>query len=218
MLQTLVAWWAVSEIQPTNPDVIAPSSYGLSQAEQLAKGTTAGIKKVCTYAREFPQSVIVFGNCLHSFGDSPSEERRSELVERSAKNQLLLNEGIPEERIIIGGGIRSTVQEIRVVAEALRERAIKPEEILLLCEKTHSRSVLWIAERIFPEAFPGVKISLKYTRTTGCQSNSIFPLQRSRWKWLAANVARQSLLTVAYFFFGTKGMEMVGNVKHKPHK
>ncbi len=197
MLSLLRRILGAREKPPQNPDVILVPSYGVVSHERLADATELGLREAVGFARKFPNAMIAFATCSHYF-------LHSEHAELRLKQSLLAEIWFSPSRVIIPlQAVQNTVTELQAIKASLVEKGIHPEEVLLISEPLHARSVEYIARRVYP----GVKLSLALLTTTACQSDAPFFVQRSEWLFLLANIAREAALRVF-------GLEWVGKISH----
>jgi uncharacterized SAM-binding protein YcdF (DUF218 family) len=177
--------WPVRGILPQNPDVIVALDYGVTVSKRNSDATNGSIKTATEFLKNFPEAHIVFGTSSHSFQGSAAFSTKE-------KKRLLEQLRVPEEKFFYAGGITNTVEEACAIRRVLQEQKIQPKEILVVCDRLHSRSVRFVFESVFPE----VRISLFFMYEAAVQHDSIFPVLRSRWKWFLANVERQAALRI----------------------
>ncbi len=196
MFSILRSMWVLPQISPRHPELIVPLDYAMDLSLGLAKPTMGGFCGALELACHYPDAALAFGNSSHCYPGSEKDEARF-------KDMLLQESGIAN-RVIDAGGITNTVTEARKIRDAL-PRDFFPKEILVITGPLHSRSAYLVWQRTFPSC----RISLLYFGVDECQENHFFPLQRSGWRWLAANVLRQLALLVL-------GLDRVARIQHKP--
>jgi len=197
MLEWFERLWAV-RVAPSNPDVIVPLDYAHSKSGYISTMTRAGLVKATEALARYPEAVMVCGNSSHSY---PGSEVKASL----SKSRLLKEWTIPMDRVFDAGGIVNSVTEAFAIRTTLHKNGIAPKEILVITGPQHSRSALYIWQRVFP----GVRISLQHFVGPEWQPGHIFPSQRSGWVWARANVLRQVALRIM-------GLKWVAKRQHKP--
>jgi hypothetical protein len=113
--------------------------------------------------------------------------------ENNLKMVILKGFGISKERIILLGGVKNTLEEIKKVRGIVGQN--KPV-ILSIVDDIHVRSVRSMFAKIFPEA----KIIIRNVEGNWDDPESPLVFGRSNWRWLMANVVRH----VGYLFIGER--------------
>ncbi len=149
-------------------------------------------------ARRFPRAVIAFANAGNCFPGS-------EHVEHTKKAELLKAICVDPARYIEASEtIYNTVTECRAIRDALSNAGIRPREMTIVTEESHSRGAMYIWEH----EFPGVKFSLVHVPFQyAYQPDHPITLQTGPWMWISANVLRQIALR-------TLGVDAIAKVVH----
>lgn len=197
LAQRFVWFWKKAEIAPRNPDVIVSITYG-TLPDRLANATVANMRTAVELANRFPRAQIAFANAGNCFPGS-------EHVERVKKAELLKKLGMKPVRYLEASEpIYSTVTECGVIRDALVKARVRPREITLVVEESHSRGAMYIWQHEFPDVrFSLVHIPFEYAY----QPDHPISLQTGPWMWILANVLRQTALR-------TLGVDVIMKVVH----
>lgn len=196
LARLFVRLWRVREVPPHDPDVIIAICYGVLP-DRLADGTLATLREAIRLADIFPRAVIAFGNAAICFD-------KSEIAEHKFKMAIIETEHFPQMRLVVAPRIYNTVTEAKEIKKELERSGIRAREIAIVAAEAHSRAVMYIYRRIFPDT----RMALVYIPfETEYQPDHTVTLQTGPWFWIVANILRQIALRVL-------GLERVGKVTH----
>ena len=181
----LVGLGVAKELNPWHPEVIVPLGYSTDRGGRLSNATKAGLNYALYYAHEFPKSIVVFANDDICFLGS---ERR----QQEQKLELIRNVRFDGNRVISVGPIQNTVTELMKVKQALEEHGIAPKELLLVTNRYHGASALYIATALWP----GVRIALRYSSGKVSQPDHELFFLRHEWTWILSNWIRYAALRI----------------------
>ena len=188
VLQKLVDWWKLADLPETISrrlvGLIVPISY-TTKRDQLTEATKENLATASRWLKKHPSARLAFSNCAYTF---PGAAR----VEQRLKLDYLKRLGNKVE-FLLAGDMNNSVEEALQIRSACDKEGSSPRRILIITGEMHSRSARLIWRWVFPEA--EILVSCTSYR---CEAQSDHPVrvQRSCWKWFAANVARQVLLRV----------------------
>lgn len=179
-------WWKVrsttEEIIDSNVDLIIPISFSTLR-NSLVFGTEANVKLACKWTKKFPSAKIIFSSCSYTFPGA-------ELVEDELRLKIFLKNG---KRPLIADSMVNSVDEAMRIADTLLLKRVFPECILIIDGEIHSRSSAYIYGRLFPHSkilIDCTPYSLEYQPDHNVKS------QRTLWRWLFSNIARQFALRI----------------------
>lgn len=187
--------WEVSVDVKDEVDVIAPLSYGARPDGRLANGTAEAMALAIACQKEFPKTIIAFGNAPHCFPGA-------EMVESRLKKELLLQAGVAS--VLETRPVFNSVDEAYAVRERLNRAGIHPECIIVIAGQFHSRGARLIWKKVFPES---TIVLRTFSYRLEYQADHPVFMQRGVKRWVAANLLRQIMLILL-------GLRITGRITH----
>jgi len=181
LLPFLVRRWKDEDVLTGQERVglVVSTSYGTGR-EVLVRATEAIARRSAVLATKYGAAVI-YAPCSYLF---PGAER----VEADLKERVFAEYGVKTHR---ADSMENTVQEARSIASYISQHNLQHGHLLIVTGEMHSRSARWIWTRVMPKS----KITVTCVPYTWeYQPDQPVYAQRGPWKWLSANVARQTLL------------------------
>ena len=192
-----IRWlWGVYPIALSKPDVVVAIDYGLTKSHILADASLATLEEAAILVDNY-RVRAVYTASSHCFVGSDGVEAmlKASFVGRQHLSRVCS----------YAGPITNSVVEAQVVHAHLEQEGVDARQILLAADALHARSLLYIWSRVFPKA----TISIVSVNTPAYQSDHVFHLQRGKWRWLLANVARQVYLVCF-------GLDAASRIRHRP--
>ena len=192
----LVEIWRVSDDKIIEPNYILVHSYGLRNPKELPYASRKVMEEAGKFALRFPKAEILMASSSYFWSGCVVQENNLKLA-------IPKGFGISKKRIVLLGGVKNTIEEIKKARAFVGE---KDSVILSIADDIHARSVRSMFAKIFPEA----KIIIHSVAGDWNDLESPLFFGRSNWRWLAANVARH----VGYLLIG----ERIASLHHPLRK
>lgn len=186
LVTTLIKLCKLEHRKIPPPDLIAALSYGTLQ-HRLAHATEQIIGEAAQLARHYPAATLSFSNAAHSFTGGAQ-------LESTRKHRLLRRLAIASERIVEGGAMTNSLQEVRAILAALRAAEHPtPKTVLVVTGEIHSRR----AAHIWRTALPRARVFVRCVDTRfECEPAHPMVIQRSPWLLFSVNVLHYALLAL----------------------
>lgn len=173
----------------TPPDCIVALSYTVKR-DALVNGTREILLGAIEHWKKFPSAYIAFANSAHCF---PGSDK----VEEKFKFQLIDKAQVPRSLVFSCGPAINTVTEAEAICKGLQSAKQYPKNILIVTGPLHSRAVRFVWEKIAPQYFKGVCISIAAIAPEyEYQKDHPLMFQRGLGRWIFANIIRQVILRI----------------------
>ncbi len=187
--ERLAKWWAIpDDTLPQKIDCIIAIDYGC-RPEGLPRATRKIFERATVLQKKHPNACIAFTNSSHCF-------QGSEILSSKFKKKILAQLGVSSRSYIETGPSNNSVTEGEAIQNALLAHKKDIQNILVICEETHARSVMFFWKKLFPHAhIYGKFIPFEF----GYGHEYTIFLERSLGWWICANMARHTALLLFGF-------------------
>jgi hypothetical protein len=194
-MSNLYEWWNLPDDELIEPLIIFPHFYGISVNDNLPESSQRVLDRSIQLLKKYPQSSL--------FLVSSNFFWREASYELSLKREYLRSKSVDMGRVIDGGGIQSTLDEILRLNSRIN---LTGKEVVSVCDRIHARRVRYFWRKLAPL----VKIKIAGVKGVWDRSMPSF-FCRSDLRWLAGNI----LSMVLFRIFGRRTVAMKHIVKKK---
>jgi hypothetical protein len=194
-VKALYKWWNIPDDSVKTPFLILPHSYGITRDEKLPEASKLALNKAAAILKEHPQATILL--VMSNIFWKPIE------YELNLKLAYLRSISVDMTRVVSGGGIVSTVEEILRTKDLY---GLDGREVVSICDHLHARRIRYLWRRLAPEVQAKiVSITGKWDKT----ATSWF--LRSNFRWLLGNIIHLCI----FMILGKKSVNITHSIAKK---